>query len=84
MMKYLFILLTGCLKGSNSIILPFSPNGNKKDIYHEVRNVVAEKDFSVIYTVSTPYNNVVHKVFSLKDDIWEKIEIRNGVAEGIL
>ena len=81
-MRYivLIFLLSSCLKSSKTEPL-FLRNGDSEDIYLDVRDIVSEKDISIVYSVSIPYNDVVYKIFSVTDTVFEKIEIRDDLYD---
>jgi hypothetical protein len=59
----------------------FLSNSDHEDIYLDVRDIVSRKDISIVYTVSVPYNNVVYKIFSVTDTVFEKIEVRSDLYD---
>lgn len=80
-MRYilLILLLAGCRQ--DSAVPVFLSNSGHYDIYSDVRDIVSRKDISVVYTVSIPYNNVVYKIFSITDTVFEKIEVRSDLYD---
>jgi len=80
-------LIVSCQKRSTKVeyrIPNFTTNSTLAQVEKIIKEVALEKDFTVAYT-SVPYefapSERIYKIFCLKGNTWEKIEIRNGITE---
>ena len=78
----LFMLnFLGCSQRTNDNVPKFIRNANKSDIYKDVKGIVLEKDFSIVFFTRTHWSYGWYKIFALKRDNWEKIEILQNVID---
>jgi len=72
-------------RNSSSTVIPvFTATESLNEVDESIREVSQKKDLTIAITIEAgilgPYDHVV-KMLYLKDDTWEKIEIRKGASE---
>jgi hypothetical protein len=59
----------------------FEGNASIDDIHKDVKEIAIESDFCVIFCIRDNINHGWYKIFSLKGDNWEKIDIQQNVMD---
>ncbi|SKC40769.1 hypothetical protein [Ohtaekwangia koreensis] len=77
----LFITLVGCSQQTNDKVPLFTPNSDNQKLNRDFKEIVLEKDFSVVFFTRADIDNNRYKIFALKGDQWEKIEINQNVID---
>lgn len=71
------------VKNDESTIPSFRKNGSLSDIWYPIRDIVSQKDFSIVYSEGggsfIEQGVLTHKIFCLSNGVWEKIEIKKGI-----
>jgi hypothetical protein len=79
------LFLFGACHGKKNLQVPsFESNSSLNEDYlmiREIRDILSKKDFSVIFYNSIEDAERTYKIFCLKDTVWEKIEIVDGLVE---
>jgi hypothetical protein len=79
----LLILLTlsSCQKAENIFLPSFNSNSSLKGEYRVVKDILESRDFCVTIFQDTELSEKHAKILCLKDTMWEKIEIVDGLFE---
>lgn len=82
MLFMLFVFVIGCCREEHkSNFHDFSDNASEKDIYQDVRDIALKYDFSIIFFTRAQLSYNWYKIFSVKNNKWTKIEIRQNILD---
>jgi len=85
MKKILFIILiivTGCVNTDHDKKkFNFIPNSTSENLFSDYKDIVMRYDFSIIFFYHGDAGHSWYKVFALRDNQWEKIEIRKNIGD---